>query len=287
MKGTATGSRKKAKASSSSAKAEPKKKTSRPVPVERRGPAVPAERRGPVPAVSRQDSFEDVVVGDEVVASLPTPRRLHDPIEDADWRAEVMPVLHFSEWRQLPSWDQARSMTDEQRFDCATPPPLEPILVARDGRDSPATLVPAARIPTTYLRPPKEFRILPILEPLEPGDSPPKSYPPGAAGTTCVSSADDAAVMRAQQERATRAGLPRGWKLDEEAVAGGRTTTRVFLSPDRRLDAARKSTAGGPRQTSELSSSVKSTSIRLIFGRIDCARRVLEARRKSVRVRAH
>ncbi|KAH8071137.1 hypothetical protein JL721_4568 [Aureococcus anophagefferens] len=29
---------------------------------------------------------------------------------------------------------------------------------------------------------------------------------------------------------------------------------------------------GGPRQTSELSSSVKSTSIRLIFGRIDCSR---------------
>jgi hypothetical protein len=87
------------------------------------------ERRGPVPSVSRQQSFEDVVVGDEVVASLPTPRRLHGAIEDADWRAEVMPVLHFSEWRQLPSWDQARSMTDEQRFDCATPPPLEPIPV--------------------------------------------------------------------------------------------------------------------------------------------------------------
>ena len=36
-------------------------------------------------------------------------------------------------------------------------------------------------------------------------------------------------------------------------------------------------------QTSELSSSVKSKSIRLIFGRIDRSRRVLEARQKSVR----
>ena len=40
---------------------------------------------------------------------------------------------------------------------------------------------------------------------------------------------------------------------------------------------------GGPRQTSELSSSVMSTSIRLIFERIDCSRRVLEAEPKSLR----
>ena len=44
-------------------------------------------------------------------------------------------------------------------------------------------------------------------------------------------------------------------------------------------------------QTTEISSSVKSKSIRLIFGRIDCSRRVLEAQRKSlvqtVRLRAH
>ena len=39
---------------------------------------------------------------------------------------------------------------------------------------------------------------------------------------------------------------------------------------------------GGPRRTSELSSSVTSTSIRLVFGRIDCARRVLEARPKGL-----
>ena len=35
-------------------------------------------------------------------------------------------------------------------------------------------------------------------------------------------------------------------------------------------------------QTSEISSSVKSKSIRLIFGRIDCSRRVLEAQEKSL-----
>ena len=44
-------------------------------------------------------------------------------------------------------------------------------------------------------------------------------------------------------------------------------------------------------QTSEFSSSVKSTSIRLIFGRIDCSQRVLEVRSKSLvrtlRLRAH
>ena len=44
-------------------------------------------------------------------------------------------------------------------------------------------------------------------------------------------------------------------------------------------------------QTSEISSSVKSKSIRLIFGRIDCSRRVLEAQPKSlcrnIRIRTH
>ena len=48
---------------------------------------------------------------------------------------------------------------------------------------------------------------------------------------------------------------------------------------------------GGPDQTSELSSSVKSKSIRLIFGRIDCSRRVLEAQpkrlRRECRIRTH
>jgi hypothetical protein len=48
-------------------------------------------------------------------------------------------------------------------------------------------------------------------------------------------------------------------------------------------DAVWKSTTGlgGPHQTSEVSSSVTSKSIRLIFGRIDCSRRVLEAQPKS------
>ena len=48
---------------------------------------------------------------------------------------------------------------------------------------------------------------------------------------------------------------------------------------------------GHPHQTSERSSSVTSTSIRLIFGRIDCSRRVLEAQRKclcqNIRLRSH
>ena len=48
---------------------------------------------------------------------------------------------------------------------------------------------------------------------------------------------------------------------------------------------------GGPHQTSELSISVTSKSIRLIFGRIDCSRRVLEAKpkrlRRNGRIREH
>ena len=48
---------------------------------------------------------------------------------------------------------------------------------------------------------------------------------------------------------------------------------------------------GGPHQTSELSISAKSKSIRLIFGRIDCSHRVLEAQPKALRrngrIRAH
>ena len=40
---------------------------------------------------------------------------------------------------------------------------------------------------------------------------------------------------------------------------------------------------GGPDQTSEFSSSIKSKSIRLIFGRIDGSRRVFEAQSKSLR----
>ena len=54
-----------------------------------------------------------------------------------------------------------------------------------------------------------------------------------------------------------------------------------------------KSTAGlgGPDQTSEFSISIKSKSIRLIFGRNDCSRRVLDAKpkrlRRNCRVRPH
>jgi len=56
---------------------------------------------------------------------------------------------------------------------------------------------------------------------------------------------------------------------------------------------ARKSTAGlgRPDQTLKLSSSVNSESIRLIFGRINCSRRVLEAQWKrscqNIRIRSH
>ena len=63
---------------------------------------------------------------------------------------------------------------------------------------------------------------------------------------------------------------------------------RLTRPPRPSLHACRpvwKSTTGlgGPHQTSELSISIKSKSIRLIFGRIDCSRRVLEARPKRLR----
>ena len=41
--------------------------------------------------------------------------------------------------------------------------------------------------------------------------------------------------------------------------------------------------SGGPDQTLKFSRSVKSTSFRLIFGRIDCSRRVLDAEPKMLR----
>ena len=67
------------------------------------------------------------------------------------------------------------------------------------------------------------------------------------------------------------------------AADGSRYRSRTVWIPTTGL--------GGPHQTSELSISVKSKSIRLIFGRIDRSRRVLEAQRKGLRrnfqIRAH
>ena len=70
-----------------------------------------------------------------------------------------------------------------------------------------------------------------------------------------------------------------------------RESVRAYVKAAARTSgAAWKSTTGlgGPDQTLKFSSSVTSTSIRLIFGRIDGSRRVLEARPKRlVRSRAH
>ena len=72
--------------------------------------------------------------------------------------------------------------------------------------------------------------------------------------------------------------------LDVPWLQGGRGSPLV---------AVWKSTSGTPcpAKTSNLSISIKSKSIRLIFGRINCSRRVLEAQPKSlvrtVRLRSH
>ena len=52
---------------------------------------------------------------------------------------------------------------------------------------------------------------------------------------------------------------------------------------DRCVEINHRFSLGRPHQTLKFSSSVKSKSIRLIFGRIDCSRQVLEARPKSSR----
>jgi len=70
-----------------------------------------------------------------------------------------------------------------------------------------------------------------------------------------------------------------------------RSASTSSSSPTTRRAAWESTTGlGGPHQISELSSSVTSKSIRLMFGRIDCSRCVLEARpkssRRSIRIRA-
>ena len=69
------------------------------------------------------------------------------------------------------------------------------------------------------------------------------------------------------------------------ARPGARGAARPRERREIAFDAVWKSTTGlgGPHQTSELSISIKSKPIRLIFGRIDCSRRVLEAQPKSLR----
>ena len=66
---------------------------------------------------------------------------------------------------------------------------------------------------------------------------------------------------------------------------------RAGVAVERQAVCKSTSELGRRGQTSEFSSSVKSKSIRLIFGRIDCSQRVLEARRKcscqNIRIRAH
>jgi hypothetical protein len=60
-----------------------------------------------------------------------------------------------------------------------------------------------------------------------------------------------------------------------------REVPRLLPRPSRSSVWKSTTGSGGPHQTSELSISVTSKSIRLIFGRIDRSRRVLEARQES------
>ena len=73
--------------------------------------------------------------------------------------------------------------------------------------------------------------------------------------------------------------------LDREYDAWTQLLAWVRRYTSRTCSTVPNSTAGlgGPDQTSEFSSSAKSNSIRLIFGRINCSRRVLEANPKRLR----
>ena len=82
-------------------------------------------------------------------------------------------------------------------------------------------------------------------------------------------------------QRRRRVGLR---EPDDAVVARPREVLRRLLERARGVEPVPNSTTGlgGPDKTSEFSSSVKSKSIRLIFGRIDCSYRVLGAQPKSL-----
>ena len=94
-------------------------------------------------------------------------------------------------------------------------------------------------------------------------------------------------------------GLTEAEALEKYGEANIKVWTSTFVNlwygpmPIDPSDTVWKSTTGlgRPDQTLKFSSSVKSKSIRLIFGRIDCSRRVLEARPKSlvqtIQLRSH
>ena len=94
-----------------------------------------------------------------------------------------------------------------------------------------------------------------------------------------------------RQSKAAEAARPGGADGDDGGLAADGDALDGEGKP--RREPAPNATAGlgGPDQTREFSSSVTAMSIRLIFGRLECSRRVLEARpkdlRRNGRLRAH
>jgi len=92
-------------------------------------------------------------------------------------------------------------------------------------------------------------------------------------------------------EAAVEARLDAVGEADELADAEHLGRVRLEVGLARAPVCKSTSELGRPDQTLKFSSSVKSRSIRLIFGRIDCSRRVLEAQRKilrrNCRIRSH
>merc|ERR1712147_114526 len=96
---------------------------------------------------------------------------------------------------------------------------------------------------------------------------------------------DDAQLRVAHADAAERAEVVRLQRQDPLAELDAlREVAREVLQRRQPVPVCKSTSELGCRgQTSEFSSSVKSTSIRLIFGRIDCSHRVLEAQPKSLR----
>jgi hypothetical protein len=116
-----------------------------------------------------------------------------------------------------------------------------------------------------------------------------KGPPPKAAG---AGAHDDAPLTaRGADKDAKQAAKPTGPGVVVVSADAALDAAMEFWAAERAAAPRAAAGPGGPGRTSTLSSSAASTSIRLIFGRIDCSQRVLEARRKcscqNIRLRAH
>ena len=207
------------------------------------------------------------------VVSVRLPWHMGPRLRDADWGAEVMPVISFEAFQSIPSAERVAAMTNAERYDCATPPPCEPISVSRgagstprevraladttrsrpsEARTSPRFQSAVTDPPfSTYLRPPKRIRdkntiLGPSLPTFAGGPAVPRAAALGSGTCPLARLEEDASVIEAQAETASQHGLPRGWRMEVGQAARAssrhhwgneppRNGRRCILSPDGRL----------------------------------------------------